>query len=175
VLNRLVPRNGRRVRKLLGLLDNLVRCHLFSPDRITVNIVLKALIAWRTAFNYQRLRALFDHMVRGGYPAGTYSPTHLPFGTPPLRTGRSLALSKLPPYISFEKHAKPMFKMFIKGFYLRNDVEAARMVVEILKIEQQAATLQRERRSAARLRGHMKAESASRRDETNHVHIIDDN
>ncbi|KAG1747131.1 uncharacterized protein EDB91DRAFT_1116556 [Suillus paluster] len=170
VLIRPVPRNGRRVRKLLGLLDNLVSCHQFAPDRITVNIILKALIAWRTAFDYRRLRALFDHMVCGGYPAGAYSPSHPPFGTPPLRTGGTLALSKLPAYISFEKHAKPMLKMFIKGFYLRNDVEAARTVVEILKTEQQKATLQRERRSAARLKGRMKAESTSRRDDTTHVH-----
>ncbi|OAX36049.1 hypothetical protein K503DRAFT_772889 [Rhizopogon vinicolor AM-OR11-026] len=154
VLVRPVPRNGRRVRKFLVLLDNLVKCHGFAPDRITVNIVLKALLSWRSAFDHQRLRALFDHMVRGGYPAGTYSPSRLPFSTPPLRTGGSLALSKLPPYISFDKHAKPLFKMFIKGFYLRNDVEAARMVVEIMKIEQQKATLQRAQRLVARLRGH---------------------
>ncbi|KAG1750703.1 hypothetical protein EDB19DRAFT_1345600 [Suillus lakei] len=165
-----VPRNGRRVRKLLGLLDNLVRCQQFAPDRITVNIILKALIAWRTAFDHQRLRALFDHMIRGGYPAGTYSPSHPPFSTPPLRTSGTLALSKLPPYISFGKHLKPMLKMFIKGFYLRNDVEAARTVVEILKTEQQKATEQREWRSAARLRGWMKAENTSRRDDTTHVH-----
>ncbi|KAG1821816.1 uncharacterized protein BJ212DRAFT_1585771 [Suillus subaureus] len=171
VLTRPVPRNGRRVRKLLGLLDNLVSYQQFAPDRITVNIVLKALMAWRTAFDYQRLRALFNHMIRGGYPAGTYSPSHLPFSTPLLRTSGTLALSRLPPYISFEKHAKPMLKMFIKAFYLRNDVEAARMVVEILKIEQQKATLQRERRSVARLRGWMKAESnTGRRDDTIHVH-----
>jgi hypothetical protein len=145
--------------------------HQFVPDRITVNIILKALIAWRTAFDYQRLRALFDHMVRGGYPAGIYSPSHPPFGTPLLRTSGTLALSKLPLYISFEKHSKPMLKMFIKAFYLQNDVEAARTVVEILKIEQQKATLQRERRSMARLRGWMKAESSmSRRDDMTCVH-----
>jgi hypothetical protein len=166
-----VPRNGRRVRKVLGLLDNLVNHHQFVPDRITVNIILKALIAWRTAFDDQRLRALFDHMVRGGYPAGIYSPSHPPFRTPLLRTSGTLALSKLPLYISFEKHSKPMLKMFIKAFYLQNDVEAARTVVEILKIEQQKATLQRERRSMARLRGWMKAESSmSRRDDMTCVH-----
>ncbi|KAG1851578.1 hypothetical protein DFJ58DRAFT_914498 [Suillus subalutaceus] len=171
VVTRPVPRNGRRVRKLLGLLNNLVSYQQFAPDRITVNIILKALIAWRTAFDYRRLRALFDHMVRGGYPAGIYSPSHPPFNTPILRTSGTLALSKLPPYISFEKHAKPMLKMFIKAFYLRNDVEAARTVVEILKIEQQKATLQREQRSVARSRGWMKAESnTSRRDDTTHVH-----
>ncbi|KAG2341324.1 hypothetical protein BDR05DRAFT_965347 [Suillus weaverae] len=171
VLTHPVPRNGRCARKLLGLLDNLVKHQQFAPDRITINIILKALIAWRTAFDYQRLRALFDHIIRGGYPAGIYSPSHPPFSTPLLRTSGTLVLSKLPPYISFEKHAKPMLKMFIKAFYLRNDVEAARTVVEILKIEQQKATLQRERRSVARLRGWMKAESnTSRRDDTTHVH-----
>ncbi|KAG2361785.1 hypothetical protein BDR07DRAFT_1334070 [Suillus spraguei] len=170
VVTRSVPRNGRLVRKLLGLLDNLMRYQQFAPDRITVNIILKVLIAWRTAFDYRRLRALFDHMVRGGYPAGIYSPSHPPFSTPLLRISGTLTLPTLPPYISFEKHAKPMLKMFIKAFYLRSDVEAARTVVEILKIEQQKATLQRERRSVARLRG-MKAESnTTRRDDTTHVH-----
>lgn len=171
VVTRPVPRNGRLVRKLLGLLDNLVKYQQFTPDRITVNIILKALIAWRTAFDYRRLRALFDHMVRGGYPAGIYSPSHPPFSTPLLHISGTLTLPKLPPYISFEKHAKPMLKMFIKAFYLRNDVEAARTVVEILKIEQQKATLQRERRSVARLRGWMKPErNTSRRDDTTDVH-----
>ncbi|KAG2157935.1 uncharacterized protein EDB93DRAFT_1246431 [Suillus bovinus] len=169
VVIRAVPRNGRRVRKLMGLLDNLVKHQQFAPDRITVNIILKALIVWRTAFDHQRLRALFDHMVRGGYPAGIYSASHPPFSTPPLRTIGTLALSKLPPYISFEKHTKPMLKMFIKAFYLRNDVEAARTVVKILKIEQKNTRLQRERRSMARLRGWMKADS-SNRDHTTHVH-----
>ncbi|KAG1785709.1 uncharacterized protein HD556DRAFT_1420757 [Suillus plorans] len=171
VVTRPVPRNGRRVRKLLGLLDNLVKYEQFAPDRITVNIILKALIVWRTAFDHQHLRALFDHMVRGGYPAGIHSPSHPPFSTPLLRTSGTLTLSKLPPYISFEKHAKPMLKMFIKAFYLRNDVEAARTVVEILKIEQKKTTLQRERRSVARLRGWMEAENnTGRRDHTSHVH-----
>lgn len=170
VLVRPVPRNGRRVRKFLGLLDNLVKYRGFTPDRITVNIVLKALMAWRAAFDHQRLRALFDHMVRGGYPAGSYSPSRLPFSTPPQRTSGSLALSKLPRYISFEKHAKPMFKMFIKAFYLRNDVEAARLVIEILKIEQQKATLERARRSAARLRGRMKVQSTEEIIEATHVY-----
>jgi hypothetical protein len=156
------------VRKFLGLLDSLVKCHEFAPDRITVNIVLKALMTWRSAFDHRRVRALFDHMVRGGYPAGTYSASHLPFGTPPLRVeGESplgLRLSKLPPYISFEKHTKPMYKMFINSFYLRNDVKAARVVVEILKIEEQKDAMHRERRSAARSRGQTKVHSASGRD-----------
>ncbi|KAG2058545.1 hypothetical protein BDR06DRAFT_79112 [Suillus hirtellus] len=171
VVTRPVPRNGRRVRKLLGLLNNLVKYQQFVPDRITVNIILKALIVWRTAFDHQRLRALFDHMVRGGYPAGIHSPSHPPFSTPLLRTSGTLTLSKLPPYISFEKHAKPMLKMFIKAFYLRNDVEAARTVVEILKIEQKKTTLKRERRSVARLRGCMEAENnTGRKDHMTHVH-----
>jgi len=58
-----------------------------------------------------------------------------------------------------------MFKMFIKAFYLCNDVEAAHMVVGILKIEQQKANLQRARRSAARLRGQMEVQSARRSDQ----------
>ncbi|KIJ14252.1 hypothetical protein PAXINDRAFT_169866 [Paxillus involutus ATCC 200175] len=152
-----LPRNGRRVRKILALLDELIKIHGFQPDRVTVNIVLKVMLSWRSMFDSRPLRALFDQFVRGGYPAAKYSPQHPPFGTPPMQWSNSLSLSKLPPFISFEKHSRPLFKMFIKAFYLRNDVEAARKVVGILKEEEHRNTVAKETRQWARSEGRIKA------------------
>ena len=146
-------RNGRRVRRVLALLENLVKNHGFRPDRVTANILIKVMIHWRTAFDSPRLRELFDQLVRGGYPAADYSPLHPPFGAQRTQFWGSSGFSKLPPFVSFEKHTRPLFKMFIKAFYLCNDVEAARKVVGILKVEEYKNTMTKEVRQRARSRG----------------------
>lgn len=146
-------RNGRRVRRVLALLENLVKNHGFRPDRVTANILIKVMIHWRTAFDSPRLRELFDQLVRGGYPAADYSPLHPPFGAQRTQFWGSSGFSKLPPFVSFEKHTRPLFKMFIKAFYLCNDVEAARKVVGILKVEEYKNTMAKEVRQRARSRG----------------------
>lgn len=149
-------RNGRRVRKVLGLLENLVKNHGFRPDRVTANILIKVMISWRSAFNSPRLRSLFDQLVRAGYPAADYSPLHPPFGTRQTEPLGPSSFPKLPPFVSFEKHSRPLFKMFIKAFYSCNDVEAARTVIGILKVEEYKNILAREVRQKARSRGRVK-------------------
>ena len=151
------PRNGRRVRKVLALLENLVKNHGFRPDRVTANILIKVMVNWRSAFDSPRLRQLFDQLVRGGYPAADYSPLHSPFGTQQAQFPGSSGLSRLSTFISFEKHARPLFKMFIKAFYLCNDVEAARRMVGILKVEEYKNAVAKEARQRARSRGRIKA------------------
>lgn len=151
------PRNGRRVRKVLALMENLVENHSFRPDRVTANILIKAMINWRSAFDSPRLRELFDQLVRGGYPAADYSPLHPPFGTRQTQFSGSSSFSKLPSFVSFEKHSRPLFKMFIKAFYSCNDVEAARKVVGILKVEEYKNAVTKEARRSARWRGRVKA------------------
>jgi hypothetical protein len=49
-----------------------------------------------------------------------------------------------------------MYKMFIKGFYVRHDVSAAKTIVGILKEEEVAAMRRREERNRARRLGLMK-------------------
>ncbi|KAH0833094.1 hypothetical protein J3R83DRAFT_12087 [Lanmaoa asiatica] len=150
------PRNGRRVRKVLLLLENLVKNHGFRPDRVTTNILIKVMISWRSAFDSTRLRELFDQLVRGGCPAADYSPLHPPFSTRQTQFSGPSGLSKLPPSVSFEKHSRPLYKMFIKAFYLCNDVEAARKVVGILKVEESRNVVTKEARQRARSRGRSK-------------------
>ncbi|KAH7884644.1 hypothetical protein F5I97DRAFT_1812117 [Phlebopus sp. FC_14] len=157
------PRNGRLVRKLLVLVEELVKRHAFRPDRVTVNIIVKTMINWRSVVDNVRLRVLFDQLVRGGYPAADHSPQRPPFGTPPTPSPGSLGLSKLTPSISFERHARPLYKMFIKAFYLRHDIEAARRIIWILKVEEQKDAIVKEKRWRGKSKGRIKASRVSGR------------
>ncbi|KAF8556223.1 hypothetical protein OG21DRAFT_1495746 [Imleria badia] len=150
-------RNRRRVHKVLALLENLDKNHGFRPDRVTANILIKVMINWRSAFDSPRLRELFDELVRGGYPAADYSPLDPPFHTRRTQLTGSSGFSKLPAFVSFKKHTRPLFKMFIRAFYLCNDVEAARKVVGILKVEECKNAVAKEVRQRARSRGRVKA------------------
>lgn len=133
-----IPRNGRRLRKLLSLIEDLTSQYGFQPDRVTVNIIVKTMIGWRAMFDSVRLRALFDHLIRGGYPPGDYSSQYLPFGTVPGPAGLPLMVGKigLSSHMDFERHVKPLYRMFVKTFHVRGDVEAARRVAGILKVEE---------------------------------------
>ncbi|KAL4062132.1 hypothetical protein J3A83DRAFT_4113049 [Scleroderma citrinum] len=135
------PRNGRRVRKVLGLVEDLVETHGIKPDRVTLNIVVRTMLGWRTVFDTMRVRALFDQLVRRGYPAGdVYSVESPPFG---FGSGVSMSTPGvgrlgigIEEKLDFERHVRPLYKMFIRAFYTRDDVEAARKVIEILKVEE---------------------------------------
>jgi hypothetical protein len=99
-----------------------------------------------------KLKALFDHMTRAGYIIiGGKGRDRAPFATP--LPSKKMPLPDLPPFISFERHVRPLCKMFIKAFYLRGDVQAAKTVVGILKVKGTVALRQRETRNRARLRG----------------------
>lgn len=133
---RLSTRNGRHMRKVLAAYDSLIRECDFLPDRVTVNTLLKAILRWRNMVDSGRLRALFDHLVRNGYPGGGYSDCGLvPFGTP-LSFGLAFLLPRFDQPMSFNRHIRPMLKMFIKAFHVRGDAAAARRVVGILKLEE---------------------------------------
>jgi hypothetical protein len=131
-------RNRQRVKKLLKMIAFFIKEYGFVPDRITVNIMLKAFIQWTTVVDAPKLRVLFDHFIRiGGYPAGDYSSTG-PFKTP-VSAVPLLSLPKLPAHISFAKHVRPMYKLFIKGFTFRGDANAARKLSHILDAESAVA------------------------------------
>jgi hypothetical protein len=153
----LKERNGRLVRQTLRIKDFLMDHYGFVPDRTTLNIILKTLFKWRTGIDSQKLKRLFDQVIRQGYPASEkWHQWHgVPFGTPPS-SPELLSFPSLTSHISFEKHVRPMYKMFIKAFYLRNDVHAAKKVVGILKEEEVVALKDREKRNAARRMGIIK-------------------
>ena len=153
----LEERNGRLVRQTLRIKDFLMHHYGFVPDRATLNIILKALFKWRTGIDSQKLKRLFDQVIRQGYPASErwHQRNGVPFGTAPS-SPELLSFPSLTSHISFEKHVRPMYKMFVKAFYLRNDVHAAKKVVGILKEEEVIALKEREKRNAARRMGIIK-------------------
>lgn len=124
-----------RMRKALGTLKHLVSEEEFVPDRVTVNILVKALLLWRSEVDRYAVRALFDRMVRGGYPTGGTVPSgEVPFGSEDGPGVGGLVLPKLDSRIELVRHVKPLYKMFAKAFFLRGDYAGAKKVVGILKL-----------------------------------------
>ena len=152
-------RNGRQMRKVLSTLKALVDKHDFVPDRVTANTMLKAMMRWADGIDCPKMRAMFDYMITMGYPAGNRLPGgELPFGT----SGATLPDFKflhLSSFLSFTKHVRPMYKMFIKAFYLRGDISAAKTVVGILQVEESKEKARREKMYTARLKGMRKGTS----------------
>ncbi|KAI1797240.1 hypothetical protein LXA43DRAFT_1089124 [Ganoderma leucocontextum] len=114
----------------------------FAPDHVTVNILLKAQLRLHTEVDDAGVRRLFDALVRRGYPTGQPGGdvSIPPFGTSASANGMprilvgGLEVPRIDAPLSFKRHVEPMYKMFVKAFYLRHDVAAARKVIGILKM-----------------------------------------
>jgi hypothetical protein len=128
-------RGSRNVNSVLRALRLLVQEHDFAPDRVTTNIIVKAVLRWPAVFDAAHVRRLFDHLVSSGYPGVGVG---VPFGSGDaamkeagvvLGTPIPMPKSKM----SFTRHVEPLYKMFIKALYLRKDVAGARKVVGVLK------------------------------------------
>lgn len=126
-------RQARRVRRVLEVFKKLRDEQGFVPDRVTVNILLKAILHWTTAVDSQAVRALFNRMIRSGYPAGDSFPPNVgPFRTQ-SESPDQFQMPEVTSPISYSIHVRPLYKMFIKALYLRGDAEGARVIVGILK------------------------------------------
>ncbi|KAG7444248.1 uncharacterized protein BT62DRAFT_934422 [Guyanagaster necrorhizus] len=130
-------RNAQLVRKVIANRDYFVKRYGFVEDRVTLNIILKAVLRWTTVVDAAAVRMLFDEVVRLGYPVDArWLPREgdVPFSTPSQSRIR-FTIPDLDAEISFERHVRPMYRMFITAFFQRDDAEAARLVVGILKTE----------------------------------------
>jgi hypothetical protein len=147
------PRNGRLVRHVLRTKDYLGQAYGFIPDRVTVNIVIKAMLRWKTYIDSSMVLSLFDHLVRNGYPASErwLVANGVPFGTP--LGEMTLDLSGIHKGIKFTCHVRPLYRMFIKELFLRDNRRAAHRIVGILKEEEALAREKLERSERARRRG----------------------
>jgi hypothetical protein len=128
-------RGARHVTSVLRTLRLLVQEHGFVPDRVTTNIVVKAALRWPTVLDASLVRRLFDYLVRSGYPGVDVG---VPFGSSEAAMGEAALVLGTPipmpkSKISFVRHVKPLYKMFIKALCLRKDVAGTRKVVGILK------------------------------------------
>jgi hypothetical protein len=150
-------RNHRLVRYVLRTKDLLVNKFGFIPDRTTVNVILKAMLRWRSMFDASYVKQIFDQMVHQGYPVpDRWRRKHgVPFNTPGSITS-GLSDMALSPHMSFTRHIRPLYKLFIKALYLRNDGAAARVIIGILKIVEIRHMREMEKRNRARREGIVK-------------------
>ena len=150
-------RNRCLVRHVLRTKDLLVKEFGFVPDRTTVNIIIKAMLRWRTFFDASHVKQIFDQMIHQGYPVpGEWRHKYgVPFNTPQSATS-GLSDMVLPAHISFTRHVRPMYKLFIKALYLRNDIAAAKLIIGILKMLEIEHMREMEKRNRARREGIIK-------------------
>ena len=125
----------RHLSGVLRTLRLLVEEHSFVPDRVTTNIVVKAALRSPTVMDVALVRQLFDYFAWIGYAGDGNRP---PFGSsePAMREAAAVLGTCTPvtkSRLSFVRHVKPLYKMFIKALYLRKDVAGARTIVGILK------------------------------------------
>ncbi|KAJ7158858.1 hypothetical protein C8R46DRAFT_1224768 [Mycena filopes] len=127
----------------------------FLQDRVTVNLLVKVLLGWRDVMDGAQIRRLFDHLVRGGYPVSARWRGVVPFGTAAVKRGMmvEIDLQRLSPFISFQRHVRPLYKMFIKAFHLQKDRQGARVVVGILHAIENEMMERRHTRERARATG----------------------
>ncbi|KAF8824979.1 hypothetical protein HHX47_DHR7000126 [Lentinula edodes] len=154
ILRRFDKRNMQVVKKLLRAKNYLMMNFGFTGDRITFNILLKGMLRWKNVSS-SKTRMLFDDCIRMGYPVGSRwrRINNVPFGTQSLSPPINFGMPMLDPHISFQRHVRPLYKMFIKAFYLRKDVEAAKTVVGILKNEEAENLSRQQYRDRSRLEG----------------------
>jgi hypothetical protein len=132
-------RGARHVNSVLRTLGQLIQEHDFVPDRVTTNIIVKAALRWPNVFDVTLVRRLFDYFVWIGYPGdGVCMPVGIPFGSGDVAMRDAAVVLGTPipmpkSKMSFARHVKPLYKMFIKALYLRKDAAGARTVVGILK------------------------------------------
>lgn len=115
----------------------------FVPDRVTLNVVVRALARCTSAVSAAQLRALFDELAGLGFcglscSGGCFGTEAEYAHTGFARSAVALArlIHGLPGQSLFIRHTRPLLKVFIRAFYLRRDEEAARVVVGVLKSEQ---------------------------------------
>ena len=136
--------NHRRLEMVLDTFKQFKEQYDFAPDHVTVNIMLKAQLRSTEDMDARMARQLFDVLVRSGYPTGmSAAPPARGIDTPPFGMDPSpvetvivgkLEIPRIQAPLWYRSHVKPLYKTFVKAFYLRGDVAAARKVVGIMKI-----------------------------------------
>ncbi|EAU85303.2 hypothetical protein CC1G_07573 [Coprinopsis cinerea okayama7 len=155
---RLRQGEARTIRHLVHTRDVLSKAYQFTPDRATVNIIVKIILGPRSQRSSRQIRALFDEFVRRGYPAGEeWRREHgVPFGTPPASSPFASLIPATTQTIAFRKHLQPLYRMFISAFRKRKDFNAMKTVGAILREERRVSIAEIEKRNQARREGIMR-------------------
>lgn len=148
---RYIPHQHRILRHASLRLEQLVKTRGFVPDRVTVNIVMKALLRWNGLSSVMSLRSLFDQVILNGYPGlreysttfsnlpqpGAVNQNNVLFGNrvATVKKQLPLAIDVFPERISFARHIRPLYKMFVKALREKGDMEGSLGVQSLLENE----------------------------------------
>ncbi|TFK75094.1 hypothetical protein BDN72DRAFT_955111 [Pluteus cervinus] len=157
--------DNRRVRNVIRMGTALQQEFGFVQDRVTVNILLKAILLCYSLVDSDKMKHVFNSLVLHGYPMpprwrrhnglpfpSLSSPASVPFKLPSLSLG-----------YSFGRHIRPLYKLFIKGFHLRQDPTAAHTLIGILKDQEILSRHELETRNRARRLGILKKRKRDQR------------
>ncbi|KAI0661614.1 hypothetical protein C8Q70DRAFT_910326 [Cubamyces menziesii] len=126
----------QRVRAVAHTYRILTAQYDFTPDRVTVNILFKTLLQSKD-LDAEQARGLFNAALRMGYPGSEGDAAEggedAAIQPPDLLSVEGVEIPQLESPIMYLRHVRPLFRTFIKTFYLLDDVEAARRVIGILK------------------------------------------
>ncbi|KZP00507.1 hypothetical protein CALVIDRAFT_278562 [Calocera viscosa TUFC12733] len=122
-------------------------------DPITTNLLLQSVLRWDRSISIPAMKTLFDRIFVLGYPGSERYPDGL-FGTfsnskiKPQPPGRSVHPAR---------HARPLYKIFIRAFARAGDWMSAKKLVGLLIVAKEAEiarkrAYERERRSGATYR-----------------------
>lgn len=103
-----------------------------DPDRVTLNILLKNFVKWPNQVNNLILWELFNEVMVKGNHHGAHLPNFIKLNdnnkySDSRKSQYKLLLINLIEFINnnynidFNKHSKPLYKIFIKSFRLRNN------------------------------------------------------
>ncbi|KAG9122552.1 hypothetical protein FRC07_001020 [Ceratobasidium sp. 392] len=112
----------------------------FAPDAVTLNVLCRALARCTSGLASPRLRALFDQLAQAGIcgPPGYHFGTNEADGRDRFIVALAEMVRGSDARVSFVRHTRPLLKTFLRGFQVRRDEEAARVVGDLLEAEDNA-------------------------------------
>ena len=109
----------------------------FKPDRVTFNIVMKGILRLDLDMNAKAIRTLFNHVIQSGYPNGDprnpKQPVFPEETEQTVKVMKGFSFPEIDETISYERHVRPLYRMFIRALYIRRDLFGARRVTMVLK------------------------------------------
>lgn len=168
----LLPRPGRRSRRQIrhacSRLEQLVKERGFIPDRITFNLLIKALLRWPSVTPLPILQSLFERLTVSGYDIPQDIKDTLRIDPRRMTQTDSqitlpIDLKSFPSKVSFRKHTRPLFQMFVKAFKNRGDIYNAKRIAVALHRMALEDRAEWEKREEARRLGRIRAREKRRK------------
>jgi hypothetical protein len=122
----------------------------WEPDRVTFNILVKALVYWDLTIDTDRLVRLFNALVAqleypgDPIPLRTHSSSEAQHVE--LRLGRLEGIVPGSTPINFQRHVRPLYRLFIRAFLARSSREpAVHLIRQLGRLREENEMRERER------------------------------